>query len=79
MDTQCDLILQALTEANGEWVPMPRLAELSGSYNIHSRVNELRKDFGYTIENKLTRDPKNRRRKNSFYRIPGSGELNLGL
>lgn len=47
--SQCDRILSLLTEANGEWVAMPFLAIKSGSYNVHSRISDLRKR-GFSIE-----------------------------
>jgi biotin operon repressor len=47
--TQCELILAALE--SGEWVPMPTLALVSGSYNVHSRISDLRK-AGFQIEHK---------------------------
>jgi hypothetical protein len=47
--TQCELILAALE--SGEWVPMPTLALVSGSYNVHSRISDLRK-AGFQIEHR---------------------------
>ena len=32
--TQCDLILQALKAADGQWVSMPQLAEAGESLNV---------------------------------------------
>ena len=40
--TQCDLILDRLQETPGEWVAMPALVRVSGSYVIHSRIADLR-------------------------------------
>lgn len=40
--SQCARILQRLSETPGEWVPMPVLVKLSGSYVIHSRIADLR-------------------------------------
>ncbi len=70
MLSQCDAIHKALTDASGAWVPMPYLAHLSQSLNVHSRVDELRHKRGTIIENKKERDELNRRRNRSFYRIP---------
>ena len=70
MQTQCDTILEALHDAKGAWVPMPHLARVSESLNIHSRVDELRHKRGMDIRNKQERDECNRKRKHSFYRIP---------
>ena len=68
--SQCDLILQALQAANGDWVPMPQLARAAESLNIHSRIDELRHKRGIHIENKLSPDPLKPRRRLSFYRLP---------
>lgn len=70
MATQCELILDALKAANGEWVPMPELARMGETLNVHTRIDELRHQRGLSIENKLQRDPFNPRRKLSFYRLP---------
>lgn len=67
--TQCDLILQALQAANGQWVSMPQLAALSGSMNIHTRVDELRHTRGIAIQNRQEPDPVRPRRRHSYYRI----------
>lgn len=47
--SQCDLILRELREYQGDWVSMPRLCEVSGSFNAHSRISDLRKR-GHHIE-----------------------------
>lgn len=70
MTTQCDLILQALQAARGEWVPMPQLADAGDSLNVHSRIDELRHKRGLHIENMTVPDPARPRRRLSFYRIP---------
>ena len=70
MTTQCDLILQELEAARGEWVPMPKLAEAGDSLNVHSRIDELRHKRGLSIENKTVSDPARPRRRQSFYRLP---------
>lgn len=70
MDTQNELILATLTAAAGGWVPMPKLVELSGSYNVHSRVDELRHKRGVNILNRTERDRSTKHRKLSFYSIP---------
>jgi len=49
--TQADKVLDCLQANLGEWVAMPRLADVSGSYVIHSRVAELR-NRGCNIRNK---------------------------
>ena len=50
-DSQCFKIVAALRKANGNWLGMPALVRASGSYNIHTRVDELRHEHGYQIEN----------------------------
>jgi len=50
-NSQCAKILARLAQQPGEWVTMPALVEVSGSYNIHSRVDELRHNHGVQIEN----------------------------
>ncbi len=70
MTSQSDLILQALQAANGEWVPMPKLAQVGETMNVHSRIDELRHKRGLHIENQLQSNPLNPRRKLSFYRLP---------
>lgn len=49
--TQCALILTALQARSGEWVPMPDLVAVSGSYVVHSRISDLRQ-AGHQIEHK---------------------------
>ena len=65
--SQCASILAELQRHAGEWVAMPRLVLCSGSYNVHSRISDLRK-AGHSIIHE------NRRRKGqttiqSFYQI----------
>lgn len=47
--SQCDLILRELQATPGIWVAMPTLCAVSGSYNAHSRIADLRKR-GHRIE-----------------------------
>jgi len=47
-NSQCALILRALQERPGQPISMPELVRLSGSYNVHTRVDELRQRHGYT-------------------------------
>ena len=67
MKSQNQLILDALQSAHGDWVAMPELAKLSGSLNIHTRINDLR-DAGHVIENHKEREVDSPRIK-SFYRL----------
>ena len=53
-DTQCAAILQALQSAQGQWVSMLHLHRVSQSFNVHSRIADLRKR-GHQIENKTDR------------------------
>ena len=48
-DSQCGRILKLLTDANGAWVPTPKLLKLAAQYS--ARVRELRL-AGYEIENR---------------------------
>lgn len=50
--SQNELILTALE--SGEWVPMPTLCLASGSYNVHSRISDLRR-AGYQIQQRNSR------------------------
>ena len=66
--SQCALILARLQAQPGEgWVSMPELVAASGSFNVHSRVDELRHAHGLPIENRtdLTTRP-----HRSEYRLP---------
>ena len=73
-NSQCHKILIALQAAardaagqtHGGWVAMPTLVAVSGSYNIHSRVDELRHNHGVRIENKTDVSTRPHR---SFYRL----------
>jgi len=51
--TQNERILAALEAWEG-WVDMPTLALVSGSYNVHSRISDLRKS-GHNISQRQTR------------------------
>ena len=68
--SQCDSILSELHKANGEWVAMPHLASVSGSYNVHSRVSDLRK-AGHNVEH---RNERKGRMHHSFYRLKSNIE-----
>jgi len=68
--SQCDAILAELQRSNGEWVAMPHLASVSGSYNVHSRVSDLRK-AGHNVEQ---RNERKGRMHHSFYRLKSNIE-----
>ncbi len=65
--SQADIILGRLELKRGEWVSMPYLVQESGSYNVHSRISDLRAR-GITIEHRNEREKGNRMVK-SFYRV----------
>jgi hypothetical protein len=54
-----------LRDARGQWVAMPDLVLASDSFNIHSRIADLRKR-GHTIEQDSKVDG---RKVKSFYRL----------
>jgi biotin operon repressor len=47
--SQAAKILQILTDAGGEWVPLPTLMRRSRSAVVHSRISDLRK-AGHQID-----------------------------
>ncbi len=50
-DSQCARILSRLESQWPDWCTMPELVEASGSFNIHTRIDELRHRYGVEIEN----------------------------
>ncbi len=64
--SQINRILDHLMEHKENWVSMPSLVHVSGSYNIHSRITELRKK-GHNIESLVKPMPDGS--KHSSYRI----------
>ena len=69
--SQCEAILSELHRANGEWVAMPHLGDVSGSRNVHSRIDELRHKYRHDIESKQVRKG---RQCHSFYRLKSNME-----
>jgi len=63
--SQCAKILRTLKIMRG-WQSMPLLCRVSGSYNVHSRIDELRHRYGCRIENKKEHCGK---KINSYYRL----------
>lgn len=63
--SQCDKVLACLRDNRGQWVAMPDLVMASASFNIHSRISDLRKR-GHAIEQ---RSEQSERKVKSFYRI----------
>jgi hypothetical protein len=72
-DTQCAFIVSRLRQVPGEWVSMPELVAVSGSFNIHTRIDEIRHRLGHAVECKIERR-QGSRRQFSFYRIPDQRE-----
>lgn len=67
-DSQCELILNRLRATPGEWVSMPELCDVSGSYNVHTRIDQIRHERGLLVENDIRRKPRDRRQY-SYYRL----------
>lgn len=65
------LILEELARHPGEWVPMPRLAAVSGAYAVHSRISGLREE-GHPIECRVDRSERPYR---SQYRLVPAQEV----
>jgi len=65
--SQNDLIQEELENKAGKWVPMPRLVDVSGSYNIHSRIDELRRKRFLNIACKVEQQPDGS--KHSYYML----------
>lgn len=63
--SQCDRILRLLECRRGEWIAMPELVAASGSYNVHSRISDLRRR-GHDIEQKNERHAQS---IHSYYRL----------
>ena len=68
--SQCDTILSELKCHADRWVAMPHLSSVSGSYNVHSRIADLRKS-GHDIEH---RNERRGRMIYSFYRLKSNLE-----
>ena len=61
--SQCDIALETLRAADGEWVSLTTLHTRTGSLAVHSRINDLRQR-GHRIEQRSERVKK---RCHSFY------------
>jgi hypothetical protein len=53
----CDRAANVNPQAAG-WIQMPDLVASSGSFNIHSRIDELRHRYGIQIENQIDQTTK---------------------
>lgn len=65
--SQCERVLTLLKHHLNEWVGMPHLVEYSGSYVIHSRISDLRRQ-GHSIINRTEKDPATGNRL-SYYKL----------
>ena len=63
--SQCAQILTLLKERHGQWVSVLKLASVSGSLAVHSRITDLRKR-GHAIEQQSHRSG---RKIHSEYRL----------
>jgi hypothetical protein len=66
-------ILAELQRCAGQWVPMPSLCRSSGSYNVHSRISDLRR-AGHTILQENRRTPGSKLIR-SFYQLTSTSSL----
>ncbi len=64
MKTQNQLVLEHLAKHHNEWVAMPELVAVSGSFNIHSRIAELR-----TLGHRIEHLPEGSKPRRSYYRL----------
>jgi hypothetical protein len=63
------LLLEHFRANPGIWIAMPELAEVCGSYVVHSKVATLRRDGLGCFENEMEADERDGQRVNrSFYR-----------
>lgn len=67
--SQAAKILECLRSRRPRWVPMPYLSAISGSLNVHTRIDELRRQ-GFDIVNDQ-RTKLDTRSRDSFYRLAG--------
>ena len=79
--TDASWLLDHLTARAGEWVPMLRIlaasmAERGCGLTVHSRVAELRRRHGATIENRTRRTPDGR--VLSEYRLVPTASVEVG-
>jgi len=64
--SQADRVLECLQRHLDSWVGMPDLCRYSGSYNVHSRISDLRKR-GCNIAQKTERQKDGS--NHSFYKL----------
>ena len=65
--SQNSRILTELQRREGQWVAMPSLCRVSGSYNVHSRISDLRR-AGHSILQENRRTPGSKLCR-SFYQL----------
>lgn len=76
MKTKEELLLATLRERPNEFIDLPYLAAIVGTFDVRTRVARLR-DRGYDIENRITMEGRTRHsfyRLNGFQSYSGSGE-----
>ena len=65
MKTKTELLLATLKERPNEWIDLPYLAAVAGTFDVRTRASRLR-SWGYNIENKISNEGRTR---HSFYRL----------
>jgi biotin operon repressor len=65
MKNKAELLLATLRQRPGEFVDLPYLAAVVGTFDVRTRVARLREQ-GYDIENKISNEGRTR---HSFYRL----------
>ena len=76
--SQTDIIRDELLRCQGDWVPMPRLHQLSGAYAVHSRAADIRRIYRDDVQNKRITCPHSGKVE-SYYRIPSPDQTELGI
>lgn len=70
MASQTHRLYAYLRQHASQWVPMPELVRVSGSWVVHSRISDLRRKKLGKIENRIERhDDGVERIVHSFYRF----------
>ena len=65
MKTKTELLLATLRERPNEFIDLPYLAAVVGTFDVRTRVARLR-EKGYVIDNKIVNEGRTR---HSFYRL----------
>lgn len=79
--TQKRIILDCLIEANGQFIGVNILMRRANSAAVHSAISELRRNYGWHIENRVERiNNDGKSVAHSIYRLViGQQELELGI